>query len=908
MTRDACEASEAMVLNPVSPTLTSAQASRALTQAVWLTADRLRWPAQALADGQQARLYHSRAGRLSIEEGRITGADASMTLTPSREPLPPEIERQGAYLGAALDLALDLAAGDGRGAAGADEADEAARRRWLEQVHVGQSLIAIEDAQGRLQRWSGLQSARALDVLYAAAEADDALGVGVHPAGAQFRLWAPTAAQVALCVYPDAERAAQMVLPMQRDDRTGVWSVQAAGVRRGAYYRYLVDVFVPTLGWVRNAVTDPYAISLSADSRRSYVANLSDASLQPAGWRESRIPDRVKSPTDMVVYELHVRDFSREDDTVPPTLRGKYLAFSLPDSLGMRRLKALSDAGLTDVHLLPIFDLATVPEQGCVVPTVPVAAPDGEAQRAAVTAVAAQDCFNWGYDPWHFSAPEGSLATRADDGAVRIRELRRMVMGLHRAGLRVGMDVVYNHTTASGQQPRSVLDRIVPGYYQRLDVQGRVERSTCCDNTATEHRMMGKLLIDSVMLWAREYKIASFRFDLMAHQPREVMERLQSRLKRALGREVQLIGEGWNFGEVADGARFVQASQLSLNGTSIGTFSDRGRDAVRGGSAGDDAKTSMQRPGFLIPAPAGDAARQDEQRRQADLLRLAMAGTLRDFAFENLDGQVRTGAQMAYGNQPAGYASRPAEVVNYVENHDNQTLFDALVLKLPRTTSIEDRARTQVLALAINAFSQGVAYFHAGGEMLRSKSMDRNSYDSGDWFNRLDWTGRDNGFGLGLPPQADPGGDDEWLRPLLVERSIKPGPAAVDWTRRVFLDLLRIRASTPLFRLTDAGEVQRRLRFYNTGPSQQAGLVVGRLDGRGRPDAVFDRVLYLVNANDAPTSVTVAEESGRAWRLHPAQRGARAADRRVAQGARVDGVTGKFEVPARSAVVFVVER
>ena len=208
-----------------------------------------------------------------------------------------------------------------------------------------------------------------------------------------------------------------------------------------------------------------------------------------------------------------------------------------------------------------------MPERGCVVPKVPAAAPDSEAQQAAVMAVADRDCFNWGYDPYHYSAPEGSFATDAVNGDVRVRELRAMVMALHAAGLRVGMDVVYNHTTASGQHPHSVLDRIVPGYYQRLDVLGRVERSTCCDNTATEHRMMGKLLVDSVVLWAREYKIASFRFDLMGHQPRAVMETLQARLKRELGRDVQLLGEGWNFGEVADGKRFVQASQLSLNGT-----------------------------------------------------------------------------------------------------------------------------------------------------------------------------------------------------------------------------------------------------------------------------------------------------------------------------------------------------
>ena len=174
-----------------------------------------------------------------------------------------------------------------------------------------------------------------------------------------------------------------------------------------------------------------------------------------------------------------------------------------------------------------------------------------------------------------------------------------MVMALHAAGLRVGMDVVYNHTSNAGQHAQSVLDRIVPGYYHRLNDQGVIERSTCCDNTATENLMMGKLMVDSVELWAKHYRIDSFRFDLMAHQPRAVMEALQTRVNKATGRHVNLIGEGWNFGEVANGARFVQASQLSLNGSGIGTFSDRGRDAVRGGSAGDNGDAQIRNQGYI---------------------------------------------------------------------------------------------------------------------------------------------------------------------------------------------------------------------------------------------------------------------------------------------------------------------
>ena len=283
--------------------------------------------------------------------------------------------------------------------------------------------------------------------------------------------------------------------------------------------------------------------------------------------------------------------------------------------------------------------------------------------------MSARDCFNWGYDPVHFTAPEGSYATDPADGAVRIVEFRRMVQALHRAGLRVGMDVVYNHTYASGQDRWSVLDRIVPGYYHRLDETGRIATSTCCANTATEHRMMAKLMIDSAVTWAREYRIDSFRFDLMGHQPRAAMEELQARVNAATGRNVLLIGEGWNFGEVADGARFVQASQLSLNGSGIATFSDRARDAIRGGGAGDSDARQVSAQGYVnglyydrnAEAPADTSV--TDLMRAADLVRVGLAGSLRSYRLLTFDGQ-RAAARADPLRRPAsplGYVTSPAK-------------------------------------------------------------------------------------------------------------------------------------------------------------------------------------------------------------------------------------------------------
>jgi pullulanase len=487
------------------------------------------------------------------------------------------------------------------------------------------------------------------------------------------------------------------------------------------------------------------------------------------------------------------------------------------------------------------------------------------------------------------------------------------VAALHAAGLRVGMDVVYNHTTVSGQEERSVLDRIVPGYYHRLDANGKVERSTCCDNTATEHLMMGKLMADSLALWARHYRIDSFRFDLMGHQPRAAMEVVQQRADEAAGRHVNLIGEGWNFGEIADGKRFVQASQLSLQDSGIGTFSDRARDALRGGGCCDSGTEAIAAQGWLnglFYAPnalsAGKHTRT-ELLRAADFVRIGLAGTLRDYRMQTADGSTKPLHAIDYKGQPAGYAAQPSEVVNYVENHDNQTLFDINAMKLPRDTSSEERARVQLLGAAFVAFSQGVAYFHAGMDVLRSKSLDRNSFDSGDWFNRLDWTYRDNYFGAGLPPANDNGKDWALLKPILAETgAIKPAPEQIAWMRDAFRDLLRIRASSTLFRLRTAEDVQQRLRFPNTGPTQNPLVVVGHLEGVGYEGAGFREVLYLLNVSPQSQELVLPDEAGKRYVLHPVLADEDLTDRRISR-AEFDRREGRFVVPARTAVVFVVK-
>jgi pullulanase len=409
-----------------------------------------------------------------------------------------------------------------------------------------------------------------------------------------------------------------------------------------------------------------------------------------------------------------------------------------------------------------------------------------------------------------------------------------------------------------------------------------------------------------VLLWARDYKISSFRFDLMGHQPRAAMEAMQARLRRELGREVQFIGEGWDFGEVANNRRFVQATQLSLNGSGIGTFNDRLRDAVRGSSFGAGAEfvgnQGLVNGAWYDPNPSAGKSR-NELMWMADVAKAGLAGSIRSYEIRtHWDAQQRLDG---LGNQTIGYVTQPGEVVNYVDNHDNHTLFDLNAFRLPVGTSKEDRARVQLLAAAINSFSQGIPYFHAGVDLLRSKSGDRNSYDAGDWFNRMDWTYSDNFWGTGLPLQGENGGNWEVLRPLLSNAQIKPAPGDIAWTRDAFRDLLKIRASTTLLRLRTADDIKARLKFHNTGSGQEPTVLVGQVDGSGYRGAGFAELVYLINVDKQDKVLTLDALKGKAYRLHPVQADGNAADQRVRTQAGYDNATGAFRLPARSAVVFV---
>jgi pullulanase-type alpha-1,6-glucosidase len=846
-------------------------------EAVWIDRDTVVWDGAEAAASVQLR--HSPTGSIKAVDGRLVSDDERwIRLTPAT--LTDAQKKKFPHLAGQTALRVDPR--------DRDRVREALR---------GQVIATRTAANGALLAATGVQIAGVLDALHPGA-AKATLGPVFDRAGRPtLSVWAPTARTVRLEL--DGETVA-----MRRDDTTGVWSVTGDKKWKNKPYRYLVTVWAPSAGKiVTNKVTDPYSVALTADSERSLVVDLDDPALAPAGWSALRKPKAVEL-RDAQIQELHIRDFSVADPTARN--RGTYLAFTEKNSDGVKHLRALAEAGTSHVHLLPAFDIATIPERradqrtpACDLASYPA---DSAEQQKCVAAVAGEDAYNWGYDPYHYTVPEGSYATDPD-GTARTVEFRRMVKALNDTGLRVVMDVVYNHTAASGQAATSVLDRIVPGYYHRLLADGSVATSTCCANTAPENAMMGKLVVDSVVTWAKQYKVDGFRFDLMGHHPKENILAVRKALDALTpakdgvdGKKIILYGEGWNFGEIADDARFVQATQKNMAGTGIATFSDRARDAVRGGGPFDDdpGVQGFASGLFTEPNSSKDNGTPAEQRKRLlhyqDLIKVGLSGNLRSYTFTDTTGKRVKGSDVDYNGSPAGYADAPGDALAYADAHDNETLFDALTYKLPVTTDADARARMQVLAMATATLSQGPSLSQAGTDLLRSKSLDRNSYDSGDWFNAVHWNcAAGNGFGRGLPMAADNEPKWPWAKPLLT--AVKVGCPQIRHTTAAYQDLLRIRTTEKAFSLATAAQVQQKLSFPLSGPRETPGVITMRLGD----------LVVVFNATPDVRRQKVTALAGTRYALHPVQ--ARGADP-VVRTASYDRATGTFTVPGRTVAVF----
>ncbi|GAA3074571.1 MULTISPECIES: pullulanase-type alpha-1,6-glucosidase [Actinomycetes] len=779
-----------------------------------------------------------------------------------------------------------------------------------EALRGGLTIVAL-DAAGDVLEATGVQIAGVLDDVYADA-ADEDLGLTWKNKKPELAVWAPTARSVELELHttPDAEPT---VHRMKHDKRTGVWSVKGKKDWEGQFYRYRVEVWHPETGQVEtHSVTDPYSVSLAADSTHSQIVDLEDPALMPEGWEGLDKPAAV-DPAAAQIWEVHVRDFSVADETMPEDLRGTYSAFTESGSTSVGHLEDLAEAGLTHVHLLPTYDIATIPEVDQAQPDCDLTefAPDSPEQQACIGEVRGDDAFNWGYDPLHFNVPEGSYATDAD-GAQRILEYREMVMALNDMGLRVVNDVVYNHTSGSGLSDTSVFDRIVPGYYHRLDAEGNVERSTCCENTAPEHTMFDKFIVESAQLWAEAYRIDGMRFDLMGHHPKDNILAVQEAVEE-IDPDFLLYGEGWDFGEVAGNAMFEQASQLTMGGTGVATFNDRLRDAAHGGGPFDE-DPRMQGFGTGLwtqdngSGLTGDEGQQlDQLLHAADLVRIGLVGNLADYTLTTAGGETVPGSELDYNGAPAGYTEQPGEAVTYVDAHDNEILFDLLAYKLDHDVAGLDRARMQSVNLSLATLSQGIGFVTAGSELMRSKSLDRDSYDSGDWFNAIRWQcgaaeefgDSTNGFGVGLPPAWTSEAKWPWAEETLnaVEA---PTCDEIEFSRDRHLEQLRIASSTGAFSLGAFEDVAERVEFPLDGAGEP-GVITMTIDMSGLDDA-FEQVTVIINPTPERVEQTVPERAGAAMDLHPVLQDS--VDEAFAE-AGFDAEAGTFTAPARATTVFV---
>ncbi|XP_050209868.1 pullulanase 1, chloroplastic [Mercurialis annua] len=877
------------------------QDSLLYSRAFWVSKSMIAWS----VDSCSCFLYASHAASLSVSSAGVQGHDVEIKLEKDDGGLPEDVVAKFPHIRdyTAFKLPSTLDA---------------------ESLLKCQLAVASYEADGKCSSATGLQLPGILDELFSY---DGPLGAHYLKDAVSLYLWAPTAQAVRVCIYRDSFSKDPLQIS-QLEEINGVWSIQGPKDWEGCYYVYEVSVYHPSTLQVENCyANDPYARGLSSDGKRTLLVNLSSDTSKPEGWDNlAKEKPSLLSFCDISLYELHVRDFSANDRTVRPDFRGGYMAFTLEDSAGVRHLKKLSNAGITHVHLLPTFQFGGVDDvkenwmnvDDKILESLP---PDSVEQQAQIMAVQDKDGYNWGYNPVLWGVPKGSYASNSN-GPSRIIEFRKMVQALNRIGLRVVLDVVYNHLHGSGPfDEYSVLDKIVPGYYLRRNNDGCIENSTCVNNTASEHYMVDRLVIDDLLNWVVNYKVDGFRFDLMGH----IMKSTMVKAKHALhsltlesegvdGSSIYIYGEGWDFGEVAKNGRGINASQFNLFGSGIGSFNDRIRDAMLGGSPFGHPLQQGFVTGLLLQPNGHDHGGKDAEELMLttakDHIQVGIAGNLRDFVLINSEGKEVKGSDIStYGGDPVAYASCPTETINYVSAHDNETLFDIVSMKTPMEISVDERCRLNHLATSIIALSQGIPFFHAGDEILRSKSLDRDSYNSGDWFNRLDFSYNSNNWGVGLPPKQK--NENHWplIKPRLADPSFKPQKHHILAAVENFVDVLQIRYSSPLFRLKTANAIQERVRFHNTGPSWVPGVIVMSIqdDHESFPgltplDPIYSFIVVIFNTRPMEVSFTSPALQARTLQLHPIQ--VRSGDE-VVKNSTYEASSGTFTVPATTTSVFV---
>ena len=598
----------------------------------------------------------------------------------------------------------------------------------------------------------------------------DDLGATYTEEQTDFRVWAPTASNVDINFYSEGSGDNLIETQAMMKDVNGTWVYQALGDQKNVYYTYSVTVD----GNTEEAV-DPYARTTGVNGKRAMVIDLDTT--DPDGFAKDKRP-AFENATDAVIYELHIRDLS-SDESSGITNKGKYLGLtekgtknSAGEATGLDYLKEL---GITHLHLLPSYDYASVDEA------------DTDSEQ-----------YNWGYDPQNYNVPEGSYATDATDGNVRVNEYKQMVQSLHDNDIRVVMDVVYNHTY---NVEDSNFQKIVPDYYYRKVGESYSNGSGCGNETATERAMMRKYIVDSVVYWATEYHVDGFRFDLMGVIDTETMQAVREALDE-IDPTILIYGEGWTGGESSydESLRTVKANISKLAG--VAAFSDDFRDGLKG-NVFDDADT-----GFIT---GNDAYLED--------VKLGILGATEN---DQIDTEALTKSE-------AAWAADPTQCVNYVSCHDNLTLWDKLQVSAT-DASEEDKVRMNKLAAAMTFTSQGIPFMQAGEEFLRSKpsaaddgTFDSNSYTSPDSVNSLKWD------------------------TLTENRQVQ----------EYYKGLIAFRKAHSALRLTDTEDVQNSITFLEDAVKGDA--IAYTITGSPNKE-VADSLLVIHNGNDQSLKVKLPDE------------------------------------------------
>ncbi|MDB5229830.1 MAG: pulA [Chitinophagaceae bacterium] len=507
------------------------------------------------------------------------------------------------------------------------------------------------------------------------------LGVQYKPSSTHFKIWAPQASEVILRLYKTGDSKDSIALNVFSMIKSiaGTWSLSVDRDIKNSYYTFQVK---QDDKWLTEG-PDIYAKAVGVNGKRGMVVNMRETN--PPGWDMDKHPF-LKNYTDIVLYETHIRDISISKNS-GINHKGKYLGITERGTKGpagvSTGLDHLKELGITHIHILPAFDFRSVDES------------TPELKR-----------YNWGYDPVNYNVPEGSYATDPYDGRIRIREFKEMVQSLHSNGMRVILDVVYNHTGGL----EAPFNRFAPGYFYRHNANGTYSNGTGTGNeTASERPMMRKFMIESVLYWMKEYHLDGFRFDLMGNHDIETMNQL-SEAVHAIYPTAFIYGEGWTAGKtpLPTNEQSVKSAAYKLN--KIAVFSDDIRDGLRGLVSNPKAK------GFVSGATGF-----------AETIKFAVVGATQH-------------PQIQYDKSRSKmpWAKEPYQSINYASCHDDATLFDRLTETNPGS-SVDEIIKMDKLAQTVVFTSQGVPFLHSGAEMLRTKYGVHNSYRSADSINEIDW-------------------------------------------------------------------------------------------------------------------------------------------------------------------------